>query len=119
MAISRFEDLDVWQAAHRLTLSVYRLTEAFPKAELYGLAHQMRRAAVSVPSNIAEGFGRTGKREKFQFYNIAQGSLSELRYHFILAKDLGDLNNIVEPLDVSNHIARMLQSLMHRIREGK
>ena len=117
MTISRFEDLDVWQAAHRLALSVYRLTEAFPPKEMYGLALQMRRAAVSVPSNIAEGFGRAGKREKIQFYNIAQGSLSELRYYCLLSKDLGYINDNSEQLEACNHIARMLQSLMGRIRE--
>ena len=117
MTISRFEDLEVWRAAHQLTLGVYRLTESFPPKESYGLSLQMRRASVSVPSNIAEGFGRTGKREKIQFYNIAQGSLSELRYYCILAKDLGFLRDNSDQLESCNHIARMLQSLMGRIRE--
>ena len=117
MTISRFEDLEVWQVAHKLTLAVYRMTESFPQREFYGLTSQMQRAAVSVPSNIAEGFGRMGKKEKLQFHNIAQGSLSELKYYCILAKDLGYLSDNSNQLESCNHIARMLQALMRRIRE--
>jgi len=84
-----FQDLIVWQKAHQFVLSVYRITEGFPQSELYGLTSQFRRAAVSVPANIAEGFRRTGKSDKYRFMNIAQGSLEECRYHLILAKDLG------------------------------
>lgn len=85
---SRFEDLAVWQKAHSLTLSVYQLTADFPKSEVFGLVSQMRRAAVSVPANIVEGFHRRGSVEKVRFFNIAQGSLEELRYFVRLAADL-------------------------------
>lgn len=75
-----FQDLAVWQKAHQLALHTYRLTASFPAAERYGLVSQMRRAAVSVPANIAEGFRKRSSRAKFNFHNIAQGSLEELRY---------------------------------------
>lgn len=93
MAISKpartFQDLLVWQKAHRFVLEVYTLTAAFPKQETYGLSLQMRRAAVSIPANIAEGFRRRSKPDKARFMNMAEGSLEECRYFLILAKDLG------------------------------
>jgi len=85
----RFEDLIVWQKSHALVLRVYKLTVTFPREELYGLTSQMRRCAVSVPSNIAEGFSRRGRSDKARFYNTAQSSLEELQYYCILARDLG------------------------------
>ncbi len=84
-----FRDLVVWRKAHEFVLEVYALTAAFPKAETYGLTSQLRRAAVSVPANIAEGFRRRGRPEKARFMNIAEGSLEESRYYLILAQDLG------------------------------
>jgi four helix bundle protein len=84
----RFEDLIFWQKSHALTLRVYKLTTAFPKHEMFGLTTQMRRAAVSVAANIAEGFSKRGRSDKARFMNIAQASLEELRYYFILARDL-------------------------------
>jgi four helix bundle protein len=87
-AATSFEDLLVWQKSHQLALLIYRVTADFPKHELYGLVQQMRRAAVSVPANIAEGFKRRGRSDKARFYNIAQGSLEELRYYIILSRDL-------------------------------
>ena len=84
-----FEDLEVWQIAHQLTLSVYRFSGHLPKSEKYGLISQIRRAAVSVPANIAEGFKKRGVRDKMRYYNIAQGSLEECRYYLILIRDLG------------------------------
>ena len=83
-----FRDLRVWQKAHEFVLGVYKFSEGFPKAETYGLTAQLRRAAVSVPANIAEGFRRRGKPDKVRFLNIAHGSLEECRYYLILAKDL-------------------------------
>jgi len=84
----RFEDLEVWQMAHQLTLYVYKFSENLPKSEEYGLKSQIRRAAASVPANIAEGFKKKGVRDKLRFYNISQGSLEECRYYLILIKDL-------------------------------
>ena len=88
-AARSFRDLLVWRKAHEFVLAVYAYTTAFPRQETYGLALQMRRAAVSVPANIAEGFRRRAKTEKARFMNIAEGSLEESRYYLILAQDLG------------------------------
>ncbi len=85
----KHHDLKVWQEAMALARDVYRVTGEFPKDELYGLTSQVRRAAVSLPSNIAEGAGRNGPREFLKFLFIARGSLSELETQLILARDLG------------------------------
>jgi four helix bundle protein len=84
----RFEDLYVWQKAHDLVLSVYKATKKYPKDELYGLVSQMRRASVSVPANIAEGFKKRSVAEKCRFLTIAHSSLEEVRYYLILSSDL-------------------------------
>jgi len=83
-----FKDLVVWQKAHALTLAIYKLTLRFPKHEMYGLTSQLRRAAASIPANIAEGCGRRSDREFKRFLQIARGSASELEYHLLLARDL-------------------------------
>jgi len=83
-----FEDLIVWQKAHALVLDVYRVSKDFPKEEIYGLTSQLRRAAVSIPSNIVEGFNRLGTADKLKFYNYAEASLEEARYQLLLADDL-------------------------------
>jgi four helix bundle protein len=103
----KFQDLVVWQKSHLLTLRVYRLTAAFPKHELYGLTSQMRRAAVSVPANIAEGFKKRGRPDKARVMNIAQSSLEELRYYFILSRDLAYLAEGEQSNDV-DEVARLL-----------
>jgi four helix bundle protein len=84
-----FQDLVVSQKAHKLVLSVYKVTARFPRVEVYGLAAQFRRAAVSVAANIAEGFKRKHRTEKVRFFNIAHASLEEYRYYLLLSKDLG------------------------------
>jgi four helix bundle protein len=84
-----FRDLLVWRKAHEFALAIYRFTEAFPRSETYGLSAQMRRAAVSIPVNIAEGFRKRGKADKARFMNMAEGSIEECRYYLILAADLG------------------------------
>lgn len=84
-----FQDLVVWQKAHEFVLATYRFTQAFPKEETYGLRLQMRRAAVSIAANIAEGFRKRGRADKARFLNVAEGSLEECRYYLILARDLG------------------------------
>jgi four helix bundle protein len=84
-----FRDLIVWQKSHALALHVYRVSARYPKTELYGLTSQIRRAAASVPANIAEGFKRASRADKARMLNIAQGSLEELRYYVLLANDLG------------------------------
>jgi four helix bundle protein len=109
-----FEDLVVWQKAHRFVLAVYKLTASFPKHETYGLSSQMRRAAVSIPANIAEGFRKRGKADKARFMNIAEGSLEESHYYLILARDLdyGDTRSLVIALD---EISRLLGSYCRAI----
>ncbi len=84
-----FKDLIVWQKAHQFALAVYKTTLDFPKNEVYGLTSQFRRAAVSIPANIVEGFKRSHKTDKARFMNIAQSSLEECRYYLILMEDLG------------------------------
>jgi four helix bundle protein len=84
-----FRDLVVWRKAHEFVLSTYRFTAGFPKQETYALCSQMRRAAVSVPANVAEGFRKRGRADKVRFMNTAEGSLEESRYYLILAEDLG------------------------------
>lgn len=84
-----FRDLRVWQEAYRLAILTYRISEKFPKHEQFGLASQMNRAAVSVCSNIAEGFGRRTAKEKDQFYGMANGSLTELENQFLIAHGVG------------------------------
>ena len=82
-----FPDVAVWQKAHAWVLAVYRLTESFPRHELFGLTSQLRRAAVSIPANFAEGYKKRSTADKARFYNIAQGSIEECRYYLILAHD--------------------------------
>jgi four helix bundle protein len=103
----RFEDLIFWQKSHALTLRVYKFTTEFPKHETFGLSAQMRRAAVSVAANIAEGFSKRGRSDKARFMNIAQGSLEELRYYFILARDLQYMSRDSACDDV-DEVARLL-----------
>jgi four helix bundle protein len=89
MASRTFQDVELWKKAHQWVLEVYRYTEGFPKQERFGLVTQLRRAAVSIPANFAEGFKKNGRADKVRFYNIAQGSLEECRYYMILSADLG------------------------------
>ncbi len=89
-----FQGLIVWQKAHQFVLSIYRLSDNFPKNEMYGLTSQFRRAAVSIPANIAEGFKKKKKPDKAKYMNIAQGSAEECRYYLILAKDLGYVDTL-------------------------
>ena len=84
-----FQDLIVWQKSYKFVLNIYKLTNEFPKSEIYGLSSQFRRAAVSISANIAEGFKRKGRADKARFMNIAQGSLEESRCYIFLVKDLG------------------------------
>jgi four helix bundle protein len=87
-----FQDLILWEKAHAFVLQIYAATRRFPKEELLGLSSQFRRAAVSVPANIAEGFRKLSKPDKARFLNISEGSLEECRYYLILAHDLGYLD---------------------------
>ena len=112
MKIDRFEQLDVWKESHAMVLDVYRTTKLHPSEEKFGLISQMRRAAVSIPANIAEGFKRRGLKDKAHFYNIAQGSLEELRYYFIVCRDLHYPIEYEKLQDKADHIGGMLTGLI-------
>jgi four helix bundle protein len=103
-----FEDLIVWQRAHQFVLAVYHYSDYFPQKEIYGLTSQFRRAAVSIPANIAEGFKKKTGIDKARFMNIAQGSIEECRYYLILAKDLGYGDN-PELIPQLEEISKMLE----------
>ena len=113
-AARTFQDLLVWRKAHEFVLAVYSFTTAFPKQETYGLTLQMRRAAVSVPANIAEGFRRRGKADKARYMNMAEASLEESRYYLILAKDLGygDTSQLTTSLE---EVSRLLNAYVSAI----
>lgn len=116
-----FRDLKVWEKAHRLTLAVYKATSVFPKAELYGLTSQMRRACASIPANIAEGCGRSGEAELARFLRIALGSASELEYRLLLAHDLAFLSHSDHTrfADRVTEVKRMLTSLTQKLTIGR
>jgi four helix bundle protein len=113
-AAKTFQDLIVWQKAHHFVLAVYRLTSEFPKNETYGLTSQFRRAAISIPANIAEGFKKRSRADKARFMNIAQGSIEECRYYLILAHDLeyGDTQGSLAQLD---EVGRLLAAYTNAI----
>ncbi len=110
--ILHFQQLEVWQEAHKLVLMVYQVTKGFPGDERFGLVSQMRRAAVSVPANIAEGFKRRGIQDKIRFYNIAEGSLEELKYFFVLSKDLAYVSSKDDLISQSETVGRLLNGLI-------
>lgn len=111
---SSLRDLIVWQEAHKLVLTIYQVTAEFPKSEQYGLASQMRRAAVSVPANIVEGFKRVSYAEKSRFYNMAEASLEELKYYLLLSSDLGYCSETVALTQQADKVGRLL----FRFQEG-
>ena len=115
--MQKFRDLKVWQRSHQLVLAVYRLTAQFPAHEQYGVTSQLRRAATSVPTNIAEGSKRRQPRDYARFLNIAEASLAETEYLLILSRDLGYLPTPdAEPLFAeADEISRMLNSLHQRV----
>ena len=91
--INDFQDIVVWQKAHKLTLLIYKVSSRFPKSELFGVTSQIRRSSASIAANIVEGFTRRTKNDRYRFYTIADGSLAETKYFIILAKDLKLLSN--------------------------
>jgi four helix bundle protein len=117
-AATSFTELEVWKNSHAWVLEVYRLTGNFPDHERFGLTSQLRRAAVSIPANIAEGFRKFTTADKARFFNIAEGSLEECRYYCILAQDLGYANTVPlrEALDI---ITRQLTAYVKHIRQSK
>ena len=115
--IKHYNQLEVWKKSHQLTLQIYQITKSFPAEERFGLVSQMRRAAVSVPANIVEGFRRRSNKEKLRFYGISQSSADELSYFLILSQDLGYLKNIESESKWAESIVMMLAALMRTIQE--
>lgn len=118
MLARSFEDVEIWKKAHNFVLKIYPLTENFPKHELFGLTSQLRRAAISIPANFAEGFKKLGRADKLRFYNIAQGSLEECRYYLILIHDL-NYGEVKELKMNAEEISKMLESYMQKIRNDR
>ncbi|MBN9304272.1 MAG: four helix bundle protein [Devosia sp. 67-54] len=118
--IRDYRDLIVWQEAMEIAEMVYSLTRAFPREEAYGLVSQMRRSAVSIPSNIAEGFGRAQRRSFVQFLRIAQGSLKELETQAQLAARIGmlDVEGLSDLLDRSERLGRRLVQFVRSLERG-
>ena len=119
--IKSFTDLNAWKKAHKLALTIYKITKQFPKEELYSLINQIRRAAVSISSNIAEGFSRESYKEKVQFYSIAKGSTTEVQSQLLIARDLKYLSkkefNKIAELSITTHklITGLIKSSKLRI----
>ena len=109
-----FQDLIVWQKAHQLVLSIYRYCDHFPKTEIYGLTLQIKRASVSVPANIAEGFKKRSRADKCRFMNIAQSSLEECRYYLILSMDLG-YGDTSALMIQAEEVSKLLEAYYHSI----
>jgi four helix bundle protein len=107
------ENLQAWKEAMRLVRIIYDLTKTFPREEVYGLVAQMRRAAVSVPSNLAEGAARSSRKEFSQFLSVAKGSLSELETQLLISADLGYLDKGNKVFDLAQYVAKLLAGL-HR-----
>ena len=118
--MGQFENLQVWQNSHQLTLATYKASAGFPREERYGLTSQLRRAAASIPANIAEGCGRNRDTELGRFIEFAIGSSNELEYHLLLARDLGYLehNTYSELVNSAREVGRMLSSLLVRVRKN-
>lgn len=117
--LESYRDVEAWKISMRLAKEVYQATEVMPKHEIYGLTSQIRRACVSVPANIAEGYGRNYCQEYLQFLGIANGSLKELETLILLAKSLNYVDDITELMNLCESagrlLNRLLQSLQRRI----
>lgn len=113
--ITSFKDLVIWRKGIELVKEVYIVTKKFPNSELYGLASQMRRAAISIPSNTAEGFRRRHAKEFKHFLDIALSSAAELETQIIIAKELRYLDDVEHPLELIDHISRMITNLLKRL----
>jgi four helix bundle protein len=116
--MQNYKDLKVWEKAHEFTLKIYETTKAFPKEEIYSLTNQVRRAASSIPANIAEGCGKKTQLDFANFLNIALGSSNEAEYYLILSKDLRYLTveNYDELFKLINDIKAMLIALIAKVR---
>jgi four helix bundle protein len=114
-----YRDLQVWNKAHALTLELYRISQRFPREEIYGITSQLRRAAVSIGANLAEGCGRRTSTELARFVRIALGSASELDYHLLLSRDLGFMavDEFTRALSTLTEVRKMLTSFLNSVEE--
>ena len=119
--MQRFTDLKVWQRGHALVLSVYRMSTGFPQTERYGLLSQLRRAALSVPTNIAEGSKRLTPQEYARFLNIAEASLAETEYLIMVSRDLGYITPAIatKSIEEISELSRMLHGLRKKVEAAK
>lgn len=117
--IKNFTDLDAWKEGHQLVLLIYRVTQLFPKEEIFGLISQMKRCSVSITSNIAEGFGRQTYKEKIQFYVIARGSITELQNQLMIAKDVGFIKNSNDYNDIFDKTIKVHKIINGLIKKSK
>jgi four helix bundle protein len=115
--VRKHHELKAWQEALELVKEIYRVTRNFPKEEIYGLISQMRRAAVSIPSNISEGAARGGDREFIQFLIIARGSLSELETQLLISKDLGYMQDVPGIQERIDKLFALIGGLLRSLRE--
>lgn len=115
--LKSYTELKVWQKAHGLALKIYKETKDFPSEEKFALVSQIRRAVVSIPANIAEGYGRKHTKEYIQMLYIARGSLEEAKYYLMLSKDLGYLKENVYTVlfESTEEIGRMLHGLINSL----
>ena len=116
--IKSFTDLSAWQKSHKLVVNLYKITKSFPKSETYSLTDQMRRAATSITSNIAEGFSRKSPKEKTQFYHMALGSLTELQNQLLIARDVDYLSteDFKQIADQTVDCSKLINGLIRYIR---
>ena len=121
MYIKSYKELIVWQKSIKLVKEVFILTGLFPKSEIYGISSQMRRASISIPSNIAEGYGRKSTKDYIRFYSIAFGSSLELETQLIIAKDLGfaEKNAFSKTDQLLEEVLRMLNSMTTKMKQLK
>jgi len=118
--IRSYRDLEVWKLAIEIAKQCYVVTRGFPKEELFGMTSQIRRAAASVPANVAEGYGRDSKGEYVQFLRVSQGSLKELETHLILSREVGivDSARVERILSDCERLGKMLRSLVRAIQRS-
>lgn len=121
MKIESFTDLIAWKKVHQLVLFIYKVSLNFPSYELYALTSQLRRAVISISSNIAEGFARNSRNEKIQFYYIALGSLTELQNLLLISKDLNYLNKelFIKLSEKTIEISKLINSLIKSLKSSK
>ena len=119
--IKSFTDLIAWKKGHQLVISVYRITDNFPQKEIFALTNQMCRCAISITSNIAEGFSRKGTKEKIQFYHMSLGSLTELQNQLLIARDINYLpeNEFIKLANQTVEVSKLINGLIRSLKKSR